>query len=97
MARLALLLGMFVVPAVLLWLGHHLRSRSQVKRAAFWGGVIGYSAAMLVAIVALHYPPVLWSSNGRVFIACWLMLVGGVMGALIGGLRGKRKPSFPEY
>lgn len=96
MARVALLLGLFVVPTVLLALGHHLRSQGPVQRGAFWGGVIGHGAAMLAALVALHYPPVLWRSDTRVFIAFWLLLVGGVVGALLGAARGSGKPRFPE-
>lgn len=90
-ARLALLLGLFVVPLFLLLLGHRLRDRGRRQRAAFWGGVIGHTSALFVSITALHYPPVIWSSQARVLIAFWLMLIGGVAGATIGALLTGRK------
>ena len=90
-ARLALLLGLFVVPLFLLLLGHRLRERGARQRAVFWGGIIGHSVALLAAITALHYPPVLWSSRPRVLIAFWLMLLGGVVGGAIGALRARRR------
>ena len=89
-ARLALLLGLFVVPLALLALGHRLRDHGARHRAAFWGGVIGHTIAMVVSITALHYPPVLWSSQTRVLIAFWLMLLGGVAGVVAGALLGAR-------
>jgi hypothetical protein len=91
MARLALLLGLFVVPTLLLVLGHRLRERSERQRGAFWGGVIGHSTAALVAITAMHYPPVLWTTDARTTLAFWAMLVGGLIGAGIGALRGRRR------
>jgi hypothetical protein len=90
--RLALLLGLFVVPLLLLILGHRLRDRGRRQRAIFWGGVLGHTAAMLASTAALHYPPVLWSSQTRVVIAFWMMLLGGVAGAAVGALlRGRRE------
>jgi hypothetical protein len=87
----ALLLGFFVVPLALLALGHRLRERTVRQRGAFWGGVIGHSLALLAATTALHYPAVLWNSQARVFVAFWLMLIGGVAGALIGAAVGFRR------
>ena len=86
----AFLAGLIAVPALLLWLGHHLRDRSRAQRRAFWGGVIGHSIAMVVALIALHYPAVLWSSEPRIVAALWSMLLGGVAGAIIGGVMGRR-------
>jgi hypothetical protein len=88
MANVALLAGLFVVPFVLLALGHRLRERSRAQRGAFWGGIIGHSLAALLAVAALHYPPVMWDSGVRVAIAFWAMLVGGVIGAGVGAVRG---------
>jgi len=90
-ARLALLLGLFIVPLFLLALGHRLRDGGPQHRAAFWGGVIGHTVAMVVSITALHYPPVLWSTQTRVLIAFWLMLLGGVAGVAAGALLGARR------
>ena len=41
-AIVAFLLGLYVLPLGLLWLGHHLKKRSPRARGAFWGAVIGH-------------------------------------------------------
>jgi hypothetical protein len=89
--HVALLMGFFVVPLALLALGHRLRERTVRQRGAFWGGVIGHSLALLAAVTALHYPAVLWSGQARVFVAFWLMLIGGVAGVLVGAAVGFRR------
>jgi peptidoglycan/LPS O-acetylase OafA/YrhL len=91
-ARTAFLIGLFAVPALLLALGHRLRGRTPAQRRAFWGGVIGHTAAMLVAVVALHYPPTLWSDGARSVLALWAMLLGGAAGGVLGAISGRRKP-----
>ena len=48
--RIALLLGLFGAPAILLWLGHRLRDRTARQRGAFWGGAIGHSVAIVVVM-----------------------------------------------
>jgi uncharacterized membrane protein len=90
MARIALLIGLVFVPLALLALGHRLRERTRAQRGAFWGGVIGHSAAVLIAVTALHYPPMLWTTDERVLIAFWSMLLGGTVGAAAGWLRAPR-------
>ena len=81
----ALLTGLFVAPAVLLWLGHRLRRRSVRVRGAFWGGVIGHSLGMLVTLLAAHYPPVLWGGEGwRAAAVHASMLAGASLGAAAG-------------
>lgn len=87
--RYALVIGLLVVPAVLVWLGHRLRDRTPAQRGAFWGGVIGHTLALLVALLALHFPPVLWSGGVRSLIAFWLMIIGAAAGALVGALRAR--------
>lgn len=87
MAQLAFVLGLLVVPGVLLWLGHRLRDRSPAQRGAFWGGVVGHTAAIVVAVTLLHYPPVMWTDPVRSAIAMWVMLLGGAAGAAVGALR----------
>jgi len=87
----ALLLGLVVVPTLLLWLGHRLRDRTATQKGAFWGGVIGHSIALLVAIYALHMPAVVWTGGPREMLAFWSMLLGGAVGALIGGMRARMK------
>lgn len=89
-ARAAFLIGLFAVPALLLALGHRLRARTPAQRRAFWGGVIGHTAAMLVAVVALHYPPVVWSDDARGLVALWAMLLGGAGGAVLGAMSPRR-------
>jgi NAD/NADP transhydrogenase beta subunit len=89
MANLALILGLFVVPTFLLLLGHRLRERSSRQRGAFWGGVIGHTVAVIVAVVAMHWPPVLWTSDARAFLVFFTMLVGGVLGAAVGALSAR--------
>jgi hypothetical protein len=91
MAGIALLLGLFVVPLALLAAGHRLRERSARVRGAFWGGVIGHSTAVVIAVTAMHYPPVLWTGEVRTALALWSMLLGGVLGMILGGVRGARR------
>jgi protein-S-isoprenylcysteine O-methyltransferase Ste14 len=93
MANIALLLGLFAVPTLLLALGHRLRERSPRQRGAFWGGVIGHSVAALVAVVAMHAPPVLWTGDARVALVFGAMLAGGVIGAAAGAMRAAAKAS----
>lgn len=87
MARFAFLLGIVVVPGVLVWLGHRLRDRTPRQRRVFWGAVIGHSAALIIALVALHYPPVMWDGGARMVLALWALLLGAAIGGLAGALR----------
>ena len=87
MARAALLIGLLVVPMLLLWLGHRLRDRSAIQRGAFWGGVIGHSAALIIALIALHYPPVMLTGGVRSAVALWALVACGAAGAAAGALR----------
>lgn len=89
MANVALLLGFFAAPLALLALGHRLRDRTYIQRRAFWGGVIGHTMALLVAVVALHYPAMVWSGGVRTFAVFWLMLAAAAAGALLGAVSGR--------
>lgn len=89
MSGIALLTGLFGVPAFLLWIGHRLGERSPLERGIFWGGITGHSIGLLSALIALHYPPVLWSGELRIAVAFWFMLICGVIGAVIGALRAR--------
>lgn len=90
-SRLALAAGLFVVPALLLWLGHRLRRQTPVRRRVFWGATIGYLLGMLLTLVAIHYPPVLWAGGGwRTAVVHWGMVVGAAVGAGIGRLPRRR-------
>ena len=86
--HLALLLGLFAVPALLLWLGHRLHRRNARVRGAFWGGTVGHTLAMCVATVASMSPPAAWTDGEftRGVLGFGAMLGGGVMGAVLGAL-----------
>lgn len=88
---LALLAGLFVVPVVLLWLGHRLRRRPVRLRGAFWGGVIGYGVASLAALVVGMYPPHEWSGGDvmRGLLGFWLLLIAPLVGALLGAITAR--------
>jgi hypothetical protein len=83
---LALLLGLFGVPTLLMILGHRLRGRSERHKRRFWGGVTGYIVGILTAVCAMMLPPVWWADGTflRPFLVHWPMLVGGVLGVLTG-------------
>ena len=88
MGRIALLLGLFAVPALLLLAGHHWRHTGPRVRGAFWGGVIAHSGAAVLATVAGVLWPVEWESDDTVrgFLGFWSMLVLSGAGATIGAL-----------
>jgi L-cystine uptake protein TcyP (sodium:dicarboxylate symporter family) len=86
-SRLALVVGLFIIPALLLWLGHRLRRQTPARRRVFWGATIGYLAGMLLMLVAIHYPPVLWAgADWRTAVVHWGMVVGAAVGAGVGRL-----------
>jgi hypothetical protein len=94
---MAMLLGLFVVPAWLLWAGHHWRGKSPRMKGAFWGGVVGHTVAALLASIAGMYRPVLWAPTDmlRGLLGFWFMLLLGVagiaIGAAVGGRSGKKQ------
>jgi len=95
---LALLLGLFGVPAVLAVLGHRFRERASPARRRFWGGVVGYGAGLAVALSAMMVPPVWWAGDGtlREVAVHWAMLAGVLVGVLAGHLlRGKGQTGSP--
>jgi hypothetical protein len=92
-SRLALVAGLFVVPALLLWLGHRLRRQTPARRRVFWGATVGYGLGMLLVLVAIHYPPVLWAGGDwRTAVVHWGMVGGAVLGAGTGELARRRAP-----
>ena len=82
----AMLLGVFVVPTALLWMGHRLRRRPPRWRSMFWGAVIGHVIAMVIGLIWAMMPPEEWAPTDHVrgALAFWsflvLPLVGGAMG-----------------
>ena len=94
----AMLCGLFLAPAAMLWLGHRLRRRAPRARGAFWGAVIGHSLAAVPALVAAMIPPATWADGDvfRGFLGFWLLplgaLLGGAMGWMLSG-RGDRLSS----
>lgn len=85
-----MLIGLFGVPAALLWLGHRLRRRTARQRAIFWWTLGGYIVAILVATIAAFWPPRHWSEadllRGLAGFASLLLLplLGAVIGAVLG-------------
>lgn len=93
-SRLALVIGLFIVPALLLWLGHRMRRQTEVRRRVFWGATVGYVLGMLLMLAAIHYPAVLWTGGGwRTAAVHWGMLAGAVVGAGGGWATGRRGTS----
>jgi hypothetical protein len=90
----ALLAGLFLVPVVLLALGHRLRRRTPRQRAVFWGGLVGYLGGALAALWVGMFPAAEWSATdtARGLIGFWGLIIGPLVGALAGLalLRGRR-------
>lgn len=94
--HVALLVGMFAIPALLLALGHRLRRRPPFWRRVFWGAVAGHSIALLVTLGAALYPPIAWADGPRPRdnAVHWTMVLGALAGGAIGGAlrpRGRRE------
>ena len=89
----ALLLGILVVPAALVWTGHRLRRRPPAWRGAFWGALVGHVIATLVGLSFWMFPPEEWSGDDRVrgALAFWSFLVLPIVGGVIGWLK-RREP-----
>ena len=81
---LALIVGLFVVPAALLALGHRLRRRTAPQRAMFWGGLVGYLIGALGALWVGMVPAAEWGATDTVrgILGFWGLIIGPVVGAL---------------
>lgn len=88
----AMLLGVFVVPAGLVWLGHRLRRRAPAARGAFWGALVGHVIALVLGMIFGMIPPEEWSPDDhlRGALALWSFLVLPLVGGAIGWLRARR-------
>jgi len=87
-----LVIGLFVVPAGLLFDGHGLRRRSRRLRRAFWGGVFGFIVAILPMTLATLIPAEAWGPEDpfRIFLIYWALAGGALLGGLIGFFRPVR-------
>ncbi len=92
-SRVALLIGLFVAPAVLLWLGQRLRDASATRRGAFWGGITGHTLALVATALAAMAPPIVWTGGGllRELVVHWSLVAGAVVGTAIGAAAGLRR------
>ncbi|WP_420125722.1 hypothetical protein [Longimicrobium sp.] len=96
-SRLALVIGLFIVPTLLLWLGNRLRKQTDIRRRMFWGATIGYVVGMLATLIVIHYPAILWTGSGwRTAVVHWGMVVGAVLGAGVGRAAGRQQNSAPN-
>lgn len=93
MGRLALVIGLFVAPAALLWLGQRLRAASAARRGAFWGGITGHTLALVLTTIAAMAPPIVWTGGGllRELIVHWSLVIGAAVGAAVGAAAGLRR------
>ena len=90
---LVFLVGLYVVPLLLLWVGHHVRRGSAARRRMFWGAVVGHCIAGVLALTAALMQAAMWSGDDamRGVLGFWAMLALPVIGALIAGLRGSTR------
>lgn len=84
----AMLVGVFVVPALLLWAGHKLRRRSPAWHSTFWGAVMGHLVAIVIGNVAAMMPAAEWSEGDtwRGLAGFWSFTIAPLAGAAIGWL-----------
>lgn len=87
----AMLAGILLVPAGLLWLGHRLRRRSPAARAAFWGAIIGHVVAIALGLTFGMIPPEEWAPGDRLrgALGLWSFLVLPIAGGVLGWYRGR--------
>ena len=86
LGTLTMLVGLFIVPAFLLYLGHRLRRRSRRARGMFWGALLGHTAGAILATVYSMMPPEEWQSGDttRGFFGFYAMLLFAIIGSLAG-------------
>ena len=81
-AHVVLLAGIFVPPLVLLTMGHAYRHRSPGARGAFWGGVVGYGAGLVMGAAAMLVPAVDWTGDSA--LRETVVHAGPLAGCLLG-------------
>lgn len=86
-------IGLFGIPLLLLWAGHHVRRGSAARRRMFWGAVVGHCVAGTLALTAGLIQPEMWSTDDTVrgAVGFWAMLGLPAAGALFAGLRPNRR------
>lgn len=91
MSRVALLVGMLVVPVLLLWLGSRVRHASAAERGLFWGAVAGQVMSMVCGVWASLVPAITWGPEDRIrgVVALWGYVMLPAVGGLIGFLYGR--------
>lgn len=92
LGSVALLVGLFGVPLVLLVWGHRLREHSALQRRAFWGALAGHSVAAILTVTFGIFPTEEWSATDRVrgFFGFWALLLFPLLAGLIAA---GRRPS----
>ena len=87
--RTALLVGLLLTPALLLWLGHGFRDLPRRWKHGFWGGVIGEMIGVALVATILVFPPVQWQAGGwRDAALHWSLVVLPLLGLMAGAVRG---------
>ena len=88
---LIFLVGLYVLPVALLWLGHHLKRRSDRAKRIFWGAVIGHCVAGTLALLAGMMVPEDWTAQEQMrgFLGLWSLLIFPVVGGLTGALTAR--------
>ena len=83
--QIALLLGLFAVPAALLYAGHHLRRKARWVHFVFWGSLAGHTTLAVIALWYSMVPAAEWGPGDTVrgFAGFYGMLAGGIVGALV--------------
>jgi hypothetical protein len=85
------LVGLYVLPLALLWLGHHLKRRSARAKRIFWGAVIGHCVAGTLALFAGMMLPEEWTAQERMrgFLGLWSLLIFPLAGGIAGALKSR--------
>lgn len=93
--RVALLIGLILIPVLLLIAGHRFRDRTPRQRSLFWGALLGHTTGMLLTLVLTMLPPVWWHQGPmwRDFLVHFSMLIGAMLGWGIAWLAFRRKYS----
>jgi hypothetical protein len=88
---LIFLVGLYVLPLALLWLGHHLKRRSALAKRIFWGAVIGHCIAGTLALFAGMMLPEEWTAQERMrgFLGLWSLLIFPLAGGIAGALKNR--------